>query len=218
MEIEIEIYVDGADLSQLEQFSEDARITGATSNPSLLKKSGITDYATFAKQALKLFGKPISFEVLADDWPTIEKQARIIQGWGENVWVKIPCQLTNGESCERSIDNLDDCNLNVTALFTPRQYGIVEPLLKPDDIASVFAGRIMDTGLRPAFKGTHNGRLLWASTREIYHIVMAEVQGFDIITMGPEMIAKLDLLGKDLEEYSRETVEQFVMDGMRLSL
>lgn len=216
--MEIEIYVDGADLSQLEQFSEDARITGATSNPSLLKKSGITDYATFAKQALKLFGKPISFEVLADDWPTIEKQARIIQGWGENVWVKIPVQTTSGESCERSIDNLDDVHLNVTAMFTPRQYGIVEPLLKPDDIASVFAGRIMDTGLRPAFNGSHNGRLLWASTRAVYDVVTAKTLGFDVITMTPDLIKKLDLFGNDLEEYSRETVAQFYKDGKELSL
>lgn len=215
----ISIYCDGADLAQMEQYAEDPRVQGFTSNPSLLRKAGITDCAAFAKLALaRIKGKPISFEVLADDWPTMEKQARIIQGWGENVWVKIPCQSTAGESCERSMEVLDDCHLNVTALFTPRQYALVEPLLKPDDIASVFAGRIMDTGLRPKPRPNHNGQLLWASTRAIYDVITAEVLGFDIITISPELLKKLDLFGKDLEVYSRETVKQFHEDGKGLVL
>lgn len=215
----IKIFVDAGSLEDLEKFAEDERISGATTNPSLLKKAGITDYAKFASLALdRIKGKPISFEVLADDWPTMEEQARKIQSWGENVWCKIPCQSTSGESCERSIDNLDDCHLNVTAIFTPRQYALIEPLLKPDDIASMFAGRIMDTGVRPKASKNHNGKLLWASTRAIYDVITAEVLGFDIITVSPELLKKFDLFGKDLEEYSLSTVKQFYDDGQKAGL
>lgn len=215
----ISIFCDGADLAQMEQYAEDIRVQGFTSNPSLLRKAGITDCAAFAKLALaRIKGKPISFEVLADDWPTMEEQARKIQGWGENVFVKIPCQSTSGESCERSMEALWDVNLNVTALFTPRQYALVEPLLKPNDIASMFAGRIMDTGLRPKPSKNHNGKLLWASTRAIYDVITAEVLGFDIITITPDLLKKLDLFGYDLETYSADTVRQFHEDGKGLVL
>lgn len=216
----ISIYCDGADLAQMEQYAEDDRVAGFTSNPSLLRKAGITDYAKFAKLALdRIKGKPISFEVLADDWPTMEAQARIIQGWGENVYVKLPITNTKGELCSLTASRLGDCNLNITAVFTPRQYGLVWNCLKPTDIISVFAGRIMDTGLRPKFNRTEKPcQLLWASTRAIYDVVTAEVLGFDVITITPEMLKKLDLFGKDLEVYSRETVAQFHEDGQKAGL
>ncbi len=209
------IYADGASLAQLRIYAEDPRIEGFTTNPSLMKSAAITDYRTFADAVLGLIGdKPVSFEVLADDFPTMERQAREIASWGENVYVKLPITNTRGESIVPLLDALGDLNLNITAVMTERQLIDLGDWVRPNHIVSVFAGRIMDTGkLPPTFRPGGSCRVLWASAREVYHVHMAEDYGYDIITLTPELIAKLDLRGKDLTAYSLETVKQFHSDG-----
>jgi len=211
----VEIYADCATLEQITQYAADPRISGLTTNPSLMKKAGITDYRSFAKTVLGIVGdKPVSFEVLADDFRTMEAQAREIASWGPNVYVKLPVTNTRGESIVPVLDVLADLNLNITALMTAEQLNELGPWLAPPHIVSVFAGRIMDTGkLPPEILPERPSRTLWASAREVYHVHMAEELGYDIITLTPDLIAKLDLRGKDLTEYSLDTVRQFHADG-----
>lgn len=215
----VAIYADGASLAQMELWSLDERIKGFTTNPSLMRKAGITDYRAYAQAVLaRVKEKPVSFEVLADDFPTIEKQAREIASWAPNVYVKLPVTNTNGESILPLVKELGNLNLNVTAVMTPQQLDAVCPWLQPHHILSVFCGRIMDTGRLPmAFKPGDSFKALWASAREMFNIVQAERFGYDIITLTPELIAKLDLRGKDLMAYSLETVRQFCADGKGIS-
>ena len=210
----MEIYLDGASLGDIRNFAGNARISGFTTNPSLLRKSGITDYREFAKRALALTAKPISFEVLAPDHETMERQAREIASWGENVYVKIPITDANGKSSRNLIHALQDLNLNVTAVMTHTQVEDIAPVLKPHHIVSVFNGRIQDTQ-RYSLGVRHYGRFkkLWASTRMVGSFHEAECLGYDIITMTADLIAKLPLHGKDLTQYSLETVRQFTKDA-----
>lgn len=222
----VAIYADGAGLEKMAAFAADPRIAGFTTNPSLMKKAGITDYREFAKTVLGIIGdKPVSFEVLADDKPTMEAQAREIAGWGKNVWVKIPISRCNGWPTTATIQKLSDegINLNVTAVLTREQSFAALGFLKASDILSVFVGRAADTGVAPigvlahalsyqSYRG-NKARILWASAREIWNYYQAEEYGCDIITLTPDLIAKLDLRGKDLEQYSLETVRQFHADG-----
>lgn len=216
----IKLFADCADVKAILKYADDDRVSGFTTNPALMRKAGITDYATFAKEILEVVGpdKHVSFEVLADDWPTMEEQARKIAQWGKNVWVKIPITNTKGESCLNTVCSLKDVNLNVTAIFTPEQYMGICNYLKDGDIASIFAGRIMDCGLLPKFKAYGNGSVLWASTREVYNYIQAQLYGYQIITMTPELIEKIKFIGRDLTEYSRETVSMFYEDGRGLTL
>lgn len=211
----VAIYADGAGLAQMKAYAVDPMIQGFTTNPSLMRKAGITNYRDFADTVLGLIGKkPVSFEVLADDWLTMELQAREIAEWGENVWVKVPITNTRGESSVELIKALGDLNLNITAVMTDKQYLGVQPHLRPNHIVSVFAGRIMDTGVEPPrYERSGSFRVLWASAREVYSVVLAEICGYDIITLTPELISKLDLFGKDLTSYSLDTVRQFHSDG-----
>lgn len=209
----VAIYLDSGSLADIEKHG--ARVDGITTNPSIMRKEGITNYREFARAVLALSGgKPVSFEVLADDFPTMERQAREIASWGSNVYVKLPITNTRGESMVPMVYALGDLNLNITAVMAKEQIRDVRPFLRPHHIVSIFAGRIMDTGalpVNPWFAGT--AKALWASAREVYHVVMAEQYGYDIITLTPDLIAKLDLRGRDLTEYSLATVRQFHEDG-----
>lgn len=225
----IKIYLDGADLPTIEKMID--IVDGITTNPSILKKAGIKDYRTFARTVLSLVkGKPVSFEVLSDDWDEMERQANDIQSWGDNVYVKVPITNTKGDASDNLISRLSDINLNVTAVMTAYQAQRAIDWMKETDILSVFVGRVMDTGVSPMqvlgpIIGPHRltnrkkkPKILWASTREIYNYYQAEEFGCDIITMTPDLLAKLSLRGKDLTEYSRETVCQFHEDGRGIEL
>jgi transaldolase len=214
------IYADGADVATIRALASDRRIEGFTSNPSLMKKAGITDYREFGRLALDAAGgKPVSFEVLADDFREMERQAREIASWGDNVFVKIPVTNTLGESSVPLVKALKEIPLNITAVMTTQQVDALWDVAMPHHIVSVFAGRILDTGVEPmAFSGGQGFKTLWASAREVFHVKMAEEFGYDIITLTPDLIAKLPLQGKDLQEYSLETVRQFARDAEGITL
>jgi transaldolase len=225
----VKIFADGASLDQMEKLAADPLIKGFTTNPSLMKKAGITNYRDFAKSVLALAdGKPVSFEVLADDFPTMKRQANEIASWGKNVWVKIPITNTAGRTSIHLIDSLKNININCTAVMTREQSFNALDFLKENDILSVFAGRVADTGvpplhaLAPALGYTKMGggkaKILWASAREILNYYQACEWGVDIITLTSDLLAKLSLEGKDLDEYSLETVKQFHNDGKGITL
>lgn len=210
----VAIYADGASLEQMERYAQDERIEGLTTNPSLMRRAGITNYRDFARTVLDMIGqKPVSFEVLADDFYTMERQAREIAEWGPNVWVKIPITNSRGESSAPLIRQIADLQLNITAVMTIKQWESIRPHALGHHIVSVFCGRIMDTLQDPMEIIGASSRLLWASAREIYNVKQAADFGYDIITLTPELIAKLDLRDKDLTAYSLETVRQFHSDG-----
>ena len=220
------IYLDSGSLEDIEIYGP--RVAGFTTNPTLLKKSGIADYAEFAHEALKLiWGRPISFEVFADEMEDMEYQARTLSSWGENIYVKIPVTNTKGFSCRSLIHRLSlaKVKLNVTAVMTFEQINTICRSLHYDSILSIFCGRIADTGRDPlpfitrACAVTHSlTRILWASAREILNIKQAGAAGADIITLGPELLKKLRFLDKDLQLFSLETVRQFHEDGKEFKL
>ena len=211
----VAIYCDAATLADIERAGSDPQIAGATTNPSLMRKAGITNYRQFAKEALKaVAGKPISFEVLADDWAEMESQAIEISSWGPNVWVKIPVTNTKGESSRLLIERISSLNLNITAVMTRGQMDWLREMLQPNHIMSVFVGRITDTWAQaPIPSPRRECKVLWASARSVDSVRHAHALGYDIITLTPDLIAKLLLRGKDLTEYSLETVQQFYSHG-----
>jgi len=222
----IQIYIDGPSIDYLTKYHEIDLIKGFTFNPSLMKKAGIVDYEKFSRNIIELTDKPISLEVFADDFPTMKQQARKISSWGENIFVKIPITNTKGESSFRLIEDLayEGIKLNITAIFTPEQIMAIEPVLNHDvpSIVSVFAGRIADTGLDPSgimeeanwiLNPNPNAQLLWASCREVYNVIQAENCGCNIITIPEAILNKLHIVGKNLEEYSKETVLMFYNDA-----
>jgi transaldolase len=228
VQILMQIYLDGADLKALEKYADDVRIHGFTTNPALMKKAGIKDYAAFARYVLAIVkAKPVSFEVLSDDFYVIERQARIIASWGDNVVVKIPITNTSGESSIPVIVKLqkDDIPVNVTAVMTMRQIDLARSVLNRG-IISIFAGRIADTGRDPShtvhYAKEYNKnpyvKILWASAREIFNISQAETAGADIITLTPDLITKLELHGKSLDKHSLDTVAMFYADGQGIEL
>ena len=202
-------------------------IGGFTTNPTLMRKAGITDYKAFAHQVLKIVPNlPVSFEVFADDFPTMEKQAMEIASWGKNVNVKIPVTNTQGEFCGPLVARLSKAGiqLNVTAVMTLDQVQRIVDALDPQTaaIVSVFAGRIADTGRDPVpmmakaveiLKSKPKSELIWASPRELLNIFQAEAVGCHIITATNDILKKLSLVGKDLDAYSLETVEMFYKDA-----
>jgi transaldolase len=205
-------------------------VSGFTTNPSLMKKAGVADYEQFAREAIRAIPDfPLSFEVFSDDFETMEKEARKIKSWGDNVYIKIPVTNTRGESSAPLIKKLstEGFKLNITAILTLAQ---VEHILKniyPGSGAfiSVFAGRIADTGLDPVpimretvkmCKNVAGTESLWASTRELLNIFQAEECGVDIITVTNDILKKLNLVGKDLTGFSLETVRMFYNDGQSL--
>ena len=226
-ELKVKIFADGADYDGIVEMSKNPMVSGFTTNPSLIRKAGETDYEEYARRVLKAIpDKPVSFEVFADDFPSMIKQGRAIASWGANVNAKIPVTNTKGESSGDVISTLsrDGVVLNVTAIFTPAQVKAVAEALAPDTpaIVSVFAGRIADTGMDPVplmiecleiLQSRPRAELLWASTREFVNIYQANDMGCHIITSPNEFIKKLSLVGKDLNDYSRETVQAFYKDA-----
>ena len=227
-ELKVKIFADGADAESIFQFAKLPYVKGITTNPSLMRQAGVVDYKQFMEKILNVVQDiPVSFEVFADDMEGMYKQATEISKFGENVYVKIPIVNSKGESTAEVISSLgkDNVPLNVTAIMSMEQ---VEDLLmniveNQRLILSIFAGRIADTG-RDAravvqssvglVKGLRNIEVLWASTREVYNIIQAEEAGCQIITMTYALIKKLDLLGKNLNDYSRETAEMFYSDAV----
>jgi transaldolase len=202
-------------------------IQGFTTNPTLMRKAGITDYERFSRDLLEAIpDRPISLEVFADDLPTMAKQARNLASWGTNVIVKIPISNTKGDTTAPLIDELanEGIRLNITAVMTVKQVAEVSCVLNPNvpAIVSVFAGRIADTGRDPipimrdclkAISCKPKTELLWASPRELLNLFQADEIGTHIITATPDLLGKLMLVGKDLTEYSRETVTMFYNDA-----
>ena len=227
-DLKIKLYADGADKADILEMNQNEYLSGFTTNPTLLKKAGVTNYVDFAKDILThINDKPISFEVFADDFPTMEKQAKAIKSWGDNVYVKIPVMNTKKEYAYELINSLVDngVKLNVTAIMPLEQVEHVAKSMKnaSSGIISVFAGRIADTGIDPIphmkksleiIKNTNeNLELLWASPRELLNIIQADDMGCDIITATPDILRKLKSLGKDLEQFSLETVQMFYNDA-----
>lgn len=225
--LNIKVFADGANLDSIRRLAADPHIAGFTTNPTLMRKAGVTDYRAFAQEALAIVGnRPISFEVFADDEEGIIAQARAIASWGPNVYVKVPVTDTRGRSMGRAILALssEGVYLNVTAVMTVEQVDWVHKALSPHvpAIISVFAGRVADTGVDPVHlyrnlatgKGKSSIQLLWASPRQLLDIILADRLGFDIITVTNDLLNKVPLLGKNLDEYSRETVEMFYTDAV----
>ena len=225
--LKIKIFSDGANFKEMISSSKKKYIKGLTTNPSLMRKSGITDYQKFAKSILKFVKKkPISFEVFSDNFLEMEKQAKIINSWGKNVYVKIPITNSKGKSSFNLIKKLSDegIKLNITAITTFEQMIKLKKHLnkKVPCVISIFAGRIADTGRDPSnyvkkgvkmFKTHKKAEILWASTREVYNIVQANNIGCHIITVPPDLIKKISLFNKNLKSYSLETVKDFYNDA-----
>jgi transaldolase len=226
-ELRIKIFADGADLSSMLALARLPHIKGLTTNPTLMRQAGVMDYKAFAADVLAAIpDKPISFEVFADDHAEIMRQARMIASWADNVYVKIPVTTTEGASCNSMISELsaEGVKLNVTALMTPQQVDSVASALQRGvpAIISVFAGRVADTGRDPVplmrecvdiLREHQDVELIWASPRELLNIFQADAIGCDIITVTSELLKKLDLVGKDLDEFSLETVQMFRRDA-----
>ncbi|HEP1346029.1 TPA: transaldolase [Streptococcus pyogenes] len=228
--LNVKVFSDGAVLETMLKDLQTGLVTGFTTNPSLMKKAGISSYIGFAKEVLaKITDYPVSFEVFADDLASMEKEAEKIASLGDNVYVKIPVTTSTGESTCPLIQKLSSkgIKLNVTAIFTIEQTQAVVDHLTAGvpAIVSVFAGRIADTGVDPMpimeealriCRQKEGVELLWASPRETYNIYQADQLGVDIITCTTDLIAKLPLQGKDLEDYSLETVQMFLKDSTSL--
>jgi len=229
-DLKIKIFADGADKKSLLELAEKDWVAGFTTNPTLMKKAGITDYKAFALEILaEIKDRPISFEVFSDDFNEMKRQALDIASWGSNVYVKIPITNTKGESSIPLVQELSHAGvkLNVTALFTLEQTLQAAQALKggAPSVISIFAGRIADTGRNPTpimeaalaicTAADSNIELLWASPRELYNIIEADKAGCHIITVSHDVLAKLGSLGKDLNEFSLETVQMFFNDATK---
>ena len=226
-ELNVKIFADGADKGGMVEMYAKPYIKGFTTNPTLMRKAGVADYKAFALQVLKIVtDRPVSFEVFADDFDQMERQALEIASWGRNVNVKIPVTNTQGEFCGPLVERLSrqGVQLNVTALLTLDQVRQVAERLAPGTpaIVSVFAGRIADTGRDPVplmaeavniLASRPRAELIWASPRELLNIFQAESIGCHIITATNDVLKKLSLVGKDLAGYSLETVEMFHKDA-----
>lgn len=222
----VKIFLDGADLALIREL--ESQVDGFTTNPSLMKTTTITNYKAWASLVIDASNhKPVSFEVVSDDFEIMESQAREIASWGDNVYVKIPACLTSGKSSGSLIRCLshEGIKVNVTAVMTLDQINTLTRCLRAPAIFSIFCGRIADTGRDPVPHITQACRvkhaetqILWASTREVLNVKQAQSAGADIITMTPDLIRKMALFGKDLAEYSRETVAMFYNDGKRITL
>jgi len=224
----LKIFADGAALAPMLELAKNPRIAGFTTNPTLMRKAGISDYRAFAREVLAAIrDKPISFEVFADEWADMKRQAREIATWGDNVYVKIPITNTRREPAAPLIRELTDLGvkLNVTAICTLDQVRETAQALRggAPSVVSVFAGRIADTGRDPiplmrealtmCREAGRGIELLWASPRELLNIVQAAEIGCDIITVTHDVLAKLPTIGKDLATFSLETVQMFHRDA-----
>ena len=227
-ELKVKIFADGADKTGMLEMYEKPFVKGLTTNPTLMKKAGITDYRAFCKDILtSINDKPLSFEVFSDDFAEMERQALEIASWGDNVYVKIPITNTKQETCYGLVKRLADqkVKLNVTALMTLDQVRNVVASLNPNipSYVSVFAGRIADTGYDPVplmttaveiLKVAPAAELIWASPRELLNIFQADEIGCHVITVTNDILKKLSLVGYDLDEYSLDTVKMFYADAV----
>jgi transaldolase len=226
-DLRVKVFADGADEEGIIRLAADPVIKGFTTNPTLMRAAGITDYEAFARRLVeRIPNMPISFEVFADEFDEMERQAHKIKSWGGTVYVKIPVTNTRRESSVALIERLsgEGIRLNVTALLTLDQVRAVSAALAkgPASCISVFAGRIADTGCDPVplmrealeIMAPHpKQELIWASPRELLNIVQADQIGCHIITVTHDLLKKLPILGKDLAEYSLDTVKMFHNDA-----
>lgn len=227
-ELNVKIFADGADISGMLEMYQKTYIKGFTTNPTLMKKAGITDYETFAKEVISCIpDRPISFEVFSDDFDEMYRQAGKISSWGDNVYVKIPVTNTKKHSSAELIRKLSDdgIKLNVTALLTLDQVSEASQALAggPAAYISVFAGRIADAAVDPVpvmakaveiMRPHPNLELIWASPRELLNIFQADEIGCHVITVTNDILNKLHLIGKDLSDYSLDTVKMFRNDAV----
>ncbi|MDB4250458.1 transaldolase [Candidatus Pelagibacter sp.] len=226
--LKVKIFADGANKKDMLEMNSKSFIKGLTTNPTLMKKEGITDYREFCKDILTAIkNKPISFEVFSDDFKEMERQAMEISSWGENVYVKIPITNTKKETCYEIVKKLSKqkVKLNITAIMTLTQVKQVVSVLEPNvpSYISVFAGRIADTGIDPEplmaeavelLKLAPASELIWASPRELLNIFQADKIGCHVITVTNDILKKLSLVGYDLNEYSLDTVKMFYSDAI----
>jgi transaldolase len=228
-DLKVKLFVDGADKAAMLQLYRNPLIQGFTTNPTLMRKAGIADYEAFARDILsEIRDRPISLEVFADEFDEMERQARLIASWGPNVYVKIPVTNTRREPACELIHRLSHAGirLNITAILTLDQVRHVAAALAggaPSNV-SVFAGRIADTGRDPVplmakaveIVSVHPGmELIWASPRELLNIFHADSIGCHIITATSDVLQKLALVGKDLDEFSLDTVKMFHSDAAK---
>jgi len=225
--LKVKLFADGADLAGMKEMAANPLVKGFTTNPTLMRKAGVADYKTFALEVLRVIpDRPVSFEVFADEFGEMESQALEIASWGRNVNVKIPVTNTRRESSGALIERLSKAGvrLNITAVFTLEQVRAVTERLAGETpaIISIFAGRIADTGRDPVpvmaeavriMKAKPRAELIWASPRELLNIFQADSVGCHIITATHDILKKLSLVGKDLAQYSLETVEMFHKDA-----
>jgi len=226
-DLKVQIFADGADVAGMLQLYRQPYIQGFTTNPTLMRKAGVTDYERFAREVLQhITDRPISFEVFADDEPEMERQARKIAGWARHVYVKIPVTNTRGEPMYGLIKRLsaEGIHVNATAVLALDQVRHLAKALRSGapSYISVFAGRVADTGRdpMPLMKSAlellaPNTQLVWASPRELLNIFQADEIGCHIITVTSDVLKKIDLIGKDLHQFSLETVRMFHDDAAR---
>jgi transaldolase len=226
-ELRVKLFADGADIAGMREMAANPLIKGFTTNPTLMRKAGIADYRAFAHDVLsEIPDRPVSFEVFADEFDEMEGQALEIASWGRNVYVKVPVTNTKKVFTGKLIERLSKTGvqLNVTAVMTVTQVEKITDCLASDTpaIISVFAGRIADTGRDPmpvmaqavhAIRAKPHAELIWASPRELLNVFQADAIGCHIITATNDILKKLSLVGKDLEQYSLETVEMFYKDA-----
>jgi transaldolase len=226
-QLKVKVFADGADLKGIATLAANPLIQGFTTNPTLMRKAGVGDYAAFSQEVLKIIGgRPVSFEVFSDDFAEMEQQAREIASWGANVYVKIPVTNTKREFAGPLIRRLAQAGvqLNVTALMTNDQVRDVVACLSPSvaSYVSVFAGRVADTGRDPVplmaeavriLQPNPKAELIWASPRELLNIFHADAVGCHVITVTHDILGKLNLVGKDLGDYSLDTVKMFYNDA-----
>ena len=231
-DLTIKIFADGADVAGMLAMAARPYIAGFTTNPTLMRKAGVVDYSAFAREVLTAIpDRPISFEVIADDFAEMERQALLLAAWGANVYVKIPVTNTHGESACGLVRRLAAANikLNVTAVFTLEQVGEVASALAdgPSSFISIFAGRIADAGVDPLpimskaldlVRPYPRQELIWASPREVFNVVQADAIGCHAITVTNDLLAKLPSLGKELAQFSLETVKMFHDDAQKAGL
>ena len=225
--LRVKIFADGADLASIVALAADPLIKGFTTNPTLMRSAGVKDYEAFARQILEAVPRhPVSFEVFADDFGDMERQARRIASWGDNVFVKIPVTDTSGTPSDAVVERLAGAGvkLNVTALMTPAQVARVTALVAdgPQCFISVFAGRIADTGRDPVplmqaaldiMVHHQHLSLIWASPREVLNVFQADAIGCHVITVTHDLLRKFTSVGKDLTEFSLDTVRMFYRDA-----
>ena len=228
-ELRVKLFADGADLKGIAQLASNPLIKGFTTNPTLMRKANVSDYRSFAREVLAIVpDRPVSFEVFSDEFAQMERQANEIASWGPNVYVKIPVTNTRAESSGPLIRRLSasGVQLNVTALMTPGQVAQVADCFAAGtrNFVSVFAGRIADTGRDPVplmaeavhiLRACPGAELIWASPRELLNIIQADSIHCHIITATSDILAKLPLIGKDLLEFSLETVQMFRHDALK---